>query len=118
MNSEGTEIRIPDSVYFMQARAAGQAPDGMSVRDAIVMQSVDITKLPSDADMRKAITEVAENVKALASAPVGDVYSGPVLIEGMASAQMFAELLGGNLNVPRKPIGEPGRSVPFFAQRP
>jgi predicted Zn-dependent protease len=115
LNSEGTEIRIPDSVYFVQARAAGQAPDGMSVRDAIVFQSLDINKLPSEADIRKAVTEVAENVKALTSAPVGDVYSGPVLIEGVASAQMFAELLGGNLSVPRKPIGEPGRSVPFFA---
>jgi hypothetical protein len=115
LNSEGSAIRIPDTVYFLQARAAGQASDGMSVRDAIVLQSLDINKLPSEADMRKAVTEVADHVRALVSAPVGEVYSGPVLVEGVASAQMFAELLGGNLNVPRKAIGEPGRPVPFFA---
>ena len=115
LNSEGTTIRIPDSIFFLQARAAGQAPDGMTVRDAIVLQSLDIGKLPSEGEMQKAITDVAEHVKALSAAPVGEVYSGPVLLEGMASAQIFAELLGGNLNVPRKPIGEPGRAVPFFA---
>jgi len=115
LNSEGTTIRIPDSIFFLQARAAGQAPDGMTVRDAIVLQSLDIGKLPSEGEMQKAITDVAEHVKALSAAPVGEVYSGPVLLEGIASAQIFAELLGGNLNVPRKPIGEPGRSVPFFA---
>jgi len=114
LNSEGTTIRIPDSIFFLQARAAGQAPDGMTVRDAIVLQSLDIGKLPSEGEMQKAITDVAEHVKALSAAPVGEVYSGPVLLEGMASAQIFAELLGGNLNVPRKPIGEPGRAVPFF----
>jgi len=111
LNSEGTTIRIPDSIFFLQARAAGQAPDGMTVRDAIVLQSLDIGKLPSEGEMQKAITDVAEHVKALSAAPVGEVYSGPVLLEGMASAQIFAELLGGNLNVPRKPIGEPGRAV-------
>ena len=99
----------------LEARGAGQAPDGMPVRDAIVLQSLDLGKLPSEAEMQKAITDVAEHVKALSAAPVGEVYSGPVLVEGMASAQIFAELLGGNLNVPRKPIGEPGRPVPFFA---
>ncbi len=115
LNSEGTTIRIPDSVFFVQARGSGQAADGMSVRDAVVLQSLDLGKLPPEAEMQKAITEVAEHVKALSAAPVGEVYSGPVLVEGMASAQLFAELLGGNLNVPRKPIGEPGRAVPFFA---
>lgn len=115
LNSEGTIVRIPDAVFFIQARGAGQAPDGMTVRDAIVVQSLELGKLPSEADMQQAITEVAENVKALSTAPVGDVYSGPVLVEGIASAQIFAELLGANLNVPRKPIGEPGRPVPFFA---
>ncbi len=114
LNSEGTTIRIPDSVYFLQARAAAQASDGMTVRDAVVLQSLDIGKLPSAADMRNAITEVAGHVKALSLAPVGEVYSGPVLVEGIASAQMLAELLGGNLNVPRKATGEPGRAVPFF----
>jgi hypothetical protein len=115
LNSEGTTIRIPDSVFFLQARATGQAPDGMSVRDAVVLQTLDLKAMSSEAEMQKAVTEVADNVKALSAAPVGEVYSGPVLIEGIAAAQIFAELLGGNLNVPRKPIGEPGRPVPFFA---
>ncbi|MEO8131405.1 MAG: metallopeptidase TldD-related protein, partial [Bryobacteraceae bacterium] len=115
LNSEGTTIRIPDAIFFLQARGAGQAPDGMTVRDAIVLQSLDAGKLPSEADMQKAVTDVAEHVKALTAAPAGEAYSGPVLVEGIASAQIFAELLGGNLHVPRKPISEPGRNVPFFA---
>src|SRR5437763_7124140 len=58
--------------------------------------------------MRRGITAVAENVVALAKAPKGEDYSGPVLFEGMAGAQVFAEVLGRNLAVNRQPAGGGG----------
>jgi hypothetical protein len=65
--------------------------------------------------MQSAVKQVAENVKALAAAPFGDTYSGPVIFEGIAAAQLFAEVLAPNLTLPRKPVGEPGRPVQFLA---
>jgi predicted Zn-dependent protease len=55
---------------------------------------------------------VAENMRALTKAPVGENYSGPVLFESEAAAQMFADLIGGQANVTRKPVSEPGRPNP------
>jgi hypothetical protein len=58
---------------------------------------------------------MAENVIALTKAPVEESYNGPVLFEGQASAQMFAQVLGRNLALPRKPVAEPGRAGGFFS---
>ena len=72
------------------------------------------TSCPSEADLKKAMTDVAENVRALVKAPIGEAYTGPVLFEPRAAAQLFAQLLGDNLRVPRKPITDPGRNVNFL----
>jgi TldD protein len=114
LTNEGTAIRYDDSLTRLFARAEGQAPDGMMVRDAVSYQSLDTDKLASDAEMRKGLTAIAENVRALAHAPVGEGFSGPTLFEPEAAAQLFAQLLGDNLRAPRKPLAEPGRNVNFI----
>ena len=113
MNSEGTAVRYNDDMYWLYAKAEGQAPDGMLLHDAVSIQSLELDKFPSEADMRKSLTEVGENVRALVKAPAGESYSGPVLLEPRAAAQLLAQLLGDNLRVPRRPLSDPGRNVPF-----
>jgi len=113
LTNEGTSIRYDDSLTRLFGRAEGQAPDGMMVRDAVSFQALDIDKLSSEADMRKGLTGVAENVRALTRAPLGESFSGPTLFEPEAAAQLFAQLLGDNLRAPRKPLAEPGRNVNF-----
>ena len=113
VNSEGTQLRYPDRVSWIVARAEGQAADGMYVRDGLSIQSLDLDKLPSEADMRKALTEMGEHVRALLKAPKGEGVSGPTLFEPQAAAQLLAQLLGDNLRVPRKPLADPGRNVNF-----
>jgi Predicted Zn-dependent proteases and their inactivated homologs len=73
-----------------------------------------LAKLPSAAELRTKVVEVADNVKSLIAAPLGEAYSGPVLFEGRAGAQLFAELLSSNVTLPRKPVSEPGRPVQFM----
>ena len=57
------------------------------------------------------ITQMAENVVALAQAPKGEDYSGPVLFEGAAGPQIFAEVLAKNLALTRRPVGEAGAAA-------
>src|ERR1035437_112657 len=109
VNSEGTEVREPESVPFLRAPAGAKPADGMSLRDAVTFHAVDAVHLPSDAELRRGITELAENVGALAKAPKGEDYSGPVLFEGLAGAQIFAEVLARNLALTRRPVGDGGR---------
>ncbi len=114
VNSEGTEIREPDNIAYFRVRAEAQASDGSPVRDSEEVKASDVNGLPSDADQRRAVTQVAETVTALAHAPQGYAYDGPVLFEGRASAQLFGQLLGDNLKLLRKPVAEPGRQSQFL----
>src|SRR5215471_7169159 len=113
LNSEGTTLRYSDKVHWVLARAEGQAPDGMYVRDAVSLQALDIDKLPSEADMKKAFTELAENVRALVKAPKGETAVGITLFEPPAAAQLLAQMLGENVRIPRRPLTDPGRNVNF-----
>ena len=49
VNSEGTQIREPENVTYLRARAIAQASDGMSVRDAVTFHAVEASGLPPDA---------------------------------------------------------------------
>jgi hypothetical protein len=114
VNSEGTSLRYADRVHWILARAEAQAPDGMYVRDAVSIPTLDIDKFPAEADVRKTVTAVAENVRALAKAPKGSTVVGLTLFEPQAAAQLLAQLLGDNARVPRKPLTDPGRNVNFI----
>jgi len=110
VNSEGTEVRTPDNLIFVLARAEAQAPDGMLLHDAVLFQSLDFNRMPGEPELRRGVTALAAKLTALAAAPKGDDYSGPVLFEGLAGAQLFAEVLGANLALPRRPVMDPGRN--------
>ena len=113
VNSEGTTLRFPEDLSFVRVRAFGLAADGAQVRDAEVFEAFRINGLPSDVEMRQGVTQLAKNVTALAAAPVGEGYSGPVLFEPMAAAQLFGQVLADNLKLTRKPISDPGRPAPY-----
>jgi TldD protein len=113
LTNEGTAIRYDDSLAWLYARVEGQTPDGMMIRDAVSIQALDFTRLPSEAEMRQRVTALGESVRALTHAPLGESSSGPTLFEPAAAAQLLAQLLGDNLRATRKPLAEPGRNVNF-----
>jgi predicted Zn-dependent protease len=113
VNSEGTEIKVPDRTTYLRARATARAADGMTVRDALLFQTQDPARLPGQAELTQAVQTLAQNVVALAHAPEGEDYSGPVLFEGVAGPQVFAEVLGENLALTRRPVTDGGRNARF-----
>ncbi len=114
INSEGTEVRQHSNLGVVRLRAGAQAADGMLLRDSVVFQSLDHARLPGEAEMERTARALSENLTRLVRAPMGETYSGPVLFEGVAGPQIFAEVLGKNLALGRKPVLEPGApgSVP------
>ncbi len=112
VNSEGTRVREPEEIYLLQAFASSQASDGMRVYDAVSIAARRAELMGSMDAIRSRIDEMARRVTAFAAAPTLDGYSGPVLFEKMAAAQVFAEMLGRNLAPTRRPISEGGRG--FF----
>jgi TldD protein len=109
VNSEGSEMREPENVVVVRARATALAPDGMTVHDAVSFHAVDASRLPTQAEMDRGVAGMAEKILALTHAPKGEDYNGPVLFEGQAGAQVFAEVLGRNLALTRRPVAEGNR---------
>src|SRR5262249_55731695 len=66
-----------------------------------------------EGEMSRAIAALAENVSALAKAEKGEGYNGPVVFEREAAAQIFAQVIGKNLALTRRPVMEPGRPGVF-----
>lgn len=112
VNTEGSRVRIPERMIFLRARALAQAADGMHLRDAATFHASDFDGL-DPAALARAVAELSNHTAAMARAPVGKLYSGPVLFEGAAAAQLFAEVLGGNLAPTRRPVTEPRRPAAF-----
>ncbi len=115
VNTNKTFVRTPDSIAMLWTRGARQAGDGMVVYDGTMLASLDPIALPAEPAQQAAVEQVAKNIRDLAAAPVGEAYTGPVLFEGVAAAQMVAQVWGDQLGVNRKPVAEPGRTLPFMS---
>jgi TldD protein len=113
VNSEGTRVRAPENAVRLHVRARALAPDGISLRDAVSFHAHEIGSLPPELELRREVQNLAENLEALVRAPRGDPYTGPVLFEPAAAAQLLAEVLGRNFALRRRPVSEPGRPLAF-----
>jgi hypothetical protein len=113
VNSEGSWVRTGDQIAYLHARGGRQAKDGFTVYDGATLVALSPTALPSEEALIGHVREVVRNLDQLAEAPQGETYVGPVLFEPRAAAQVFGEIVGAHLAVVRRPVAEPGRSVPF-----
>jgi hypothetical protein len=111
LDTDGTALRYADDAAWIFARAEGQSADGMILRDTLATPAFNLSKLPPDDELHASVTAMARNIKALVKAPVGESFTGPVLFEPQAAAQLLAQLLGDNLRITRKPISDPNRPV-------
>ena len=113
VSSDGGELRLPVTESQIRLQTSAQAKDGMTVRDAVFVNSLSLNGLPSQEELLKMADDLGATVTAMAAAPRGDDYSGPVLFEGRAAAQILAELLGRNLGLQRRPVSDSGRGSGF-----
>jgi len=111
LNTEGTALRYADDAAWVFARAEGQAPDGMVLRDALTIPAPTLAQVPSEAELQDSLKAIARNIQTLLQAPLGESFTGPALFEPAAAAQLLAQLLGDNLRIPRKPISDPNRPL-------
>ena len=94
MTSEGTRTRQPLSQVQLRANARVRADDGAVLTDFVEIVAGDLSLLPTEEELRAAISEFASNLQALANAPlVTDFYNGPVLFEDEALVPIFFQLL-------------------------
>jgi hypothetical protein len=108
-NSEGTRLRDSDTGATVTVDAELQAPEGMKLSEARTYYAPSVYQLPSAESMQADIDALCTRLIAASRAPVLESYTGPVLFEGVAAAQMFAAMLGRGLAGQPDPVGSPRR---------
>lgn len=112
-NSDASVMRFPDRMAVLKLRATAALEKGGDVYHGLQFVSRDPGGLPADTELKRVAEQTVTELSALAKAPEGEPYTGPVLFEAQASAQLFAEIFGQELTIVRKPVAEKGRDLPL-----
>ncbi|MGD0589543.1 MAG: metallopeptidase TldD-related protein [Bacteroidota bacterium] len=105
--SEGTKLRIPMSIACLLVNANALAEDGEQLNDHLLYYALTPDQLPKSDKIKQDIQQMADNLKTLSKAPaMKNSYTGPVIFEGEASAELCAEKLfkGNGLIASREPV--------------
>ncbi len=115
INSEGTEYTRPNDMVYIQIRATTEAEDGLPLEDTeqvFLKSAADV----SAADLTARAQKMVERLQKLRTAKSFDRYNGPVLFEGKAGAEVFAQLFATALVASRDPVTDNPRAQAFIDQ--
>ena len=95
LNSEGTKLLHPAKMIVVAVNAFTKLDDGEEITDRLTFYGLVEADLPTIDQLKTEIEAMAENMIALAKAPIiEESYTGPVMIENAALASYLAtELL-------------------------
>jgi len=111
VNSEGTKIRYNGNLAALEVNISTQAEDGEVLRDKISYYAPLNEQLPSLDIICKEVDAMAKSMCERCKAPlIDEPYQGPVVFEGSALADVFAnKLFGwGGLLTARIPVSAAG----------
>jgi predicted Zn-dependent protease len=91
VNSEGVESAQPRQGSKLVITASTQADDGMPLKNFKVYVFPDPSGLPDRQKLAADIAALVSDLMALRAAPVVEDYSGPVLFEQQAAAEILAQ---------------------------
>jgi len=121
VNSEGFTTIAPIQLANLRVIAEAQAEDSMTVNDGFSLVENRLEDLPSMSALVARTRAVADRVVAQRTAPVGEEFTGPVLLEGQASGEFVAQTLVPLMLARRPPDGEnqrlaqaQGQGTPFL----
>jgi hypothetical protein len=112
VNTEGTIIRVPQNLNSITIRAQAQTSDGNYVWNHLAYTTASLSEFPDEKTLAKAVDSISAQAEELAKAPVAEDYSGPVLFEQEAAAQMIASVMSDSIRLHRKPLSPPGANSP------
>jgi hypothetical protein len=108
LNSEGFKVVAPIEIASLRVSAETRASDGMAIRDVFTLVEKNLRDLPPVSELAGRARQMAEQLEERRAAPLGEEYTGPVLLEGQASAELIAQALAPAL-LARRPAESAGR---------
>lgn len=109
VNSEGVEYVKTDLFTGLEIVASTQAEDGAPVADFFSAYAKNPKDLPDVDSLNSAVDRLIKTTLAMRDAEIlFEPYSGPIIFEGQAAAELFAQIFIPNLVAQRSPITEQG----------
>lgn len=115
VNSEGTSFVQGQTVATVYAAARTQASDGTVLQDFEAFNARTWQQMPKQATMAEAVRAMAATLTARRDATVVERYSGPVLFQGQAAAELVVQALVPRLLATRVPVMEDERASTYAA---
>lgn len=106
VNSEGSSFIRTTPLVSLIAVASTQAADGMPLEDFIAHYGCRMEDLPGKEEVTTQILCLGSDLSKLRQASLIDQYTGPVLFEGQAAAELFNQAFTPKLLATRRPISE------------
>jgi predicted transcriptional regulator YdeE len=109
VNSEGREYVKTKQMIGIEVVASTQCKDGMPIASAYHCYANSAKELPNNDSLFRATEQTAQSlVSAYEAQSLSEPYSGPILFEGQAAAEVFAQIFAPNLIAQRPPLTERG----------
>ncbi len=94
LTSEGVSLKFPLASTIIRVVAEVKTPEGSPISDLFTIEVENPEDLPSLEELKKQVTEFADNLMNLRDAPlVEEFYTGPVMFEDAAVAFLFVRNL-------------------------
>ncbi|MGH8632055.1 MAG: hypothetical protein ACREU7_15005, partial [Burkholderiales bacterium] len=116
VNSEGSAFTRTQPQVRLEVKAEAQAGDGLPVRDEISVWGSSASALQSLAELKATVQDLAGRVVAMRTAATTERYSGPVLFEGVAAAEVLLQVLAPALIATRQPLSDDPQGGMVFSQ--
>ena len=116
INSEGSTFTRAQPFFKLQINAQTQAPDGLPVSDSIAFYGRILADLPAKDVLISRTRAMADRILKLRAAASIERYNGPVLFEGDAAGEVFAQQFATGLMAVRTPVSDDPRFEMFFNQ--
>ena len=110
ITSEGREYVKTELLCGIEITATAQAQDGMPLAQVVSLYAKSPSGLPMRDSLVKATRALAETLTKAVTAPLLQAYSGPVLFETQAAAEVFLQAFAPNCATQRSPVTERGVS--------
>ncbi len=110
LNSEGSSFSRLDPSVSIRILAGTQAEDGTALEDSITAYGRSWEELPDRDTLIDRAQGLSERLRALRAANYLDRYTGPVLFEGQAAAEVVRRVLLPRLLASKTPIVDDPRS--------
>jgi len=110
VNNEGSTISDSRTDYRLYTMAQARAEDGMDMWLYDDVAAVKLDEMPSEEQLTKLITGVAENLVKLRNAPKAAPYVGPAILRNKAAGVFFHEVFGHRMEGHRQKDEKEGRT--------